>query len=331
MGTCAQFFDGRTAEARDVFVELVGDNLQIQADDDMWLWHINDARLVPPVGKGAWRIELLDGGSLSFRDEEFGRQLGNVYGHGQLLRWFEGSWRWAVVALGVAIVGTWALLTYGVPIGARYIAFTVPPEINDAMSNEGLEFLDGVIFQPSELTNETKSNIRRQFEDIKKDRAEYANYRLAFRASEAIGPNAFAVPGGLVVITDDMVNIAESDAEISAVLAHEVGHQAHRHGLRILLQDSASALIIVGLTGDMASVTALSATVPTMLMQAKYSRDFEREADDFAFSYLESRGTGTDVLSELLLRIEMQADGGERQIPNWLSSHPESEHRISEE
>jgi predicted Zn-dependent protease len=172
--------------------------------------------------------------------------------------------------------------------------------------------------------------VGKLFADIQDGDEQYQSYRLEFRASE-IGANAFAVPGGIVVITDDMVDIAQSDDEISAVLAHEVGHLIGRHSLRILLQDSASALIIAGLTGDLTSVTALSATVPTVLMQTKHSRDFEREADEFAFDYLESSGIRTDVLRELLLRLEDTSPGDGNSFPGWLSTHPQSKDRVKKE
>ena len=83
------------------------------------------------------------------------------------------------------------------------------------------------------------------------------------------------------------------------MLAHEVGHLYNRHSLRIVLQNSAVAVIIAAVTGDLTSITALSATVPTVLMQAKYSRDFEREADAFAFSYLKSVDIDPNVLQQL--------------------------------
>ena len=97
------------------------------------------------------------------------------------------------------------------------------------------------------------------------------------------------------------------------------------------MQDSASALIIAGLTGDLTNVTALSATLPTVLMQAKYSRDFEQEADEFAFDYLESSGIRTDVLQELLLRLDDTTSGDGDGIRGWLSSHPQSKDRVKRE
>jgi Zn-dependent protease with chaperone function len=330
MRTEAGYYDGLTAESTTVMLSLVGHSLQFQADGDAHTFNIADVRLISPIGRGVWVIELGERASLHFRNDDFGNQLSNSLGEGTLLRRLEGAWHWAVIALVVAVAGTWVLLTFGVPVGARYVAFAIPADAINSMGDDGLGLLDDLLFHPSELPEETKVRVAKLFADIQDRDERYQSYRLEFRASE-IGANAFAIPGGIVVITDDMVGIAQSDDEISAVLAHEVGHLIGRHGLRILLQDSASALIIAGLTGDLTNVTALSATLPTVLMQAKYSRDFEREADEFAFDYLESSGIRTDVLQELLLRLDDTTPGDGDDIPGWLSSHPQAKDRMKKE
>ena len=330
MRTEAGYYDGLTAGSTTVTLSLVGHSLQFQAGDDAQSFHIADVRLISPVGRGAWVIELGGRASLQFRNDDFGNHLSNSLGEGSLVRRLESAWHWAALALVVAVAGTWVLLTFGVPIGARYVAFAIPADAFNSMGDDGLGLLDDLLFHRSELPEETRMRVAKLFADIQDSDEQYQSYRLEIRASE-IGANAFAVPGGIVVITDDMVDIAQSDDEISAVLAHEVGHLIGRHSLRILLQDSASALIIAGLTGDLTSVTALSATVPTVLMQTKYSRDFEREADEFAFEYLESSGIRTDVLRELLLRLEDTSPGDGNSIPGWLSTHPQSKDRAKKE
>ena len=217
-----------------------------------------------------------------------------------------------------------------IPAFATSVAFALPDNVSSALSDEGLGVMDDVLFDQSELPAETIVRVTGLFRDIQVTNPEFLPYRLEFRASR-IGPNAFAVPGGIVVMTDELVDLAESDAEIMAVLAHEVGHLNGRHSLRILLQNSVSAMLIAGLTGDISNITALSAAIPAVLMQAKYSRDFEREADDFAFEYLETRSISTDALSDLLLRLEQSESDDGGGIPGWLSSHPPSGERIDGE
>lgn len=326
MTPSATYFDGRTARSVQGTLHLSGGSLRFQSAQLNLQIDPSTISVVAPVGSGTWRLELVNGAYIQFSDENIGSEIARTKGHSRIVDRMEASWQWAILALAVAVLGTWALLVYGVPVGARHIAFSIPPEIDARIGAESGDILDRVFFEPTELSPEEQARVRALFSDITDDDVEFARYKLHFRESASIGANAFAVPGGIVVITDDMVELAISDAELIAVLAHEVGHLANRHGMRLVLQNSASALIIAGLTGDLASLTALSATVPTVLMQAKYSREFEQEADEFAFAYLRTKGLDENALSGLLQRLETAKDG-DPDIPGWLSSHPPSKDR----
>jgi Zn-dependent protease with chaperone function len=123
------------------------------------------------------------------------------------------------------------------------------------------------------------------------------------------------------------VNLAKDDREIESVLAHEFGHQLQRHILRHVLQDSATVLLVAVSIGDLSALTSLVATVPTLLLQAKFSRDFEREADDFALDYLDKQRIAPEVFATMLERLEKARPGG-RDMPDFLSTHPEVRVRI---
>jgi len=326
MRTTASYYDGQTAGAERVALQLIGGSLLFELAGATQFVELNTASVVEPVGRGPWVVELADGAYLKITDADFGEMLAEESDSSGFVRMLEGAWHWALVSIVVAVVATWATLTYGVPALATTVAFALPENVSAALRDEGMGVLDDVLFDESELSEESAERVTRLFDDIKKTNLDFRPYRLEFRASR-IGANAFAVPGGIVVMTDELVELAESDAEIMAVLAHEVGHLYGRHSLRILLQNSVSALFIAGLTGDISNITALSAAIPTVLMQAKYSRDFEREADDFAFDYLKLRGVSTDALSDLLRRLDDSESEDGSELAAWLSSHPPSEER----
>jgi len=77
----------------------------------------------------------------------------------------------------------------------------------------------------------------------------------------------------------------------------------------------------------MASLTSLAAAAPTLLLQAKFSRDFEREADDFAFGYMARRGIPPEMFAAILQRIEEKRPRG-TDVPDYLSTHPATRERI---
>ena len=111
--------------------------------------------------------------------------------------------------------------------------------------------------------------------------------QVMFRKGGALGPNAFALPDGTIVFTDEMVRLAEHDDELSAVLAHEIGHVVRRHGMRTIIQDSLLGFLILAITGDITGSSELFIGLPVLLTEMAYSREFEREADQYALAYMQ--------------------------------------------
>ena len=126
-------------------------------------------------------------------------------------------------------------------------------------------------------------------------------------------------------MTDELVALAHHDDELVAVLAHELGHVRGRHALRQLLQSTGVSAIAFALLGDVSSASALFSAVPA-LIQAKHSRDFEREADGFAKGWLVRNGIGPERFDAILCRMQAEADAkggdGEDGLVRFLSTHP---------
>ncbi len=78
------------------------------------------------------------------------------------------------------------------------------------------------------------------------------------------------------------MKLGENDNELISIIAHEIGHVVHRHALRIMIQNSTGKPLLATISGDIFSKSALSANLPNFLIQMKYSRAFEIEADRFA-------------------------------------------------
>jgi Zn-dependent protease with chaperone function len=93
-----------------------------------------------------------------------------------------------------------------------------------------------------------------------------------------------------------------------------------------------TVLIVAAVTGDIASISSLASTVPTLLIDAKYSRDFEREADAAVAVYLRSRKIPLKRYAEILGRLQAELDGKAPGDPaplkNYLSTHPPTGERI---
>jgi predicted Zn-dependent protease len=98
--------------------------------------------------------------------------------------------------------------------------------------------------------------------------------------------------------------------------------------MRRLLEASATALVVAGITGDLASASSLAASAPTLLLQTKYSRSNEHEADVYAIDMLRKAGINPRVLGDILARMAEKAGGGPG-VPDFLSSHPATKERVA--
>jgi Zn-dependent protease with chaperone function len=178
----------------------------------------------------------------------------------------------------------WGIVDYGLPYAAARVAEHIPVEAEDVLGREALAGMDQFGLKPSRLPAEQRAQLGAKFVALAALAPDAPAYQLEFRMAPAIGANAFALPSGIIVLTDELARLAEADEEILAVLAHELGHVRHRHIMRHLLEGSAVALLVTGVTGDVATATSLAAAAPTLVLQSKFSRDNEREADAYGLA-----------------------------------------------
>jgi Zn-dependent protease with chaperone function len=142
----------------------------------------------------------------------------------------------------------------------------------------------------------------------------YAGYRPAYRLEfrSGMGANAFALPGGTIVMTDGIVRQAKvfgmPDDALLGVLAHEMGHVAQRHTSRAVLQQG---VLQTGMSLALGDVSGIFASSATLLTGLAYSRAHEVEADCFAIALMRHLGKSTKPMGELLLALDNQADDEE--------------------
>lgn len=153
-----------------------------------------------------------------------------------------------------------------------------------------------------------------------------------FRLLDDPGVNAFALPGGFVYVTRGLLVHLQSDDELAAALAHEVGHVTARHGA-VQMRKTAVARRSIGLfrviDPNLRHVGGIAARTAGLAL-LKYSRDDENEADDLSLRYVARTGHDAAAIAELfrvLVSITTAHEG--QRVPTWLSTHPEPEARLA--
>lgn len=140
--------------------------------------------------------------------------------------------------------------------------------------------------------------------------------------------NAFAAPGGQIVLMRGLIEKAGGPDEVAAVLAHEIGHVEARDTTRAALRTAGSAGLLALVLGDFAGGSAVL-VVAEYTLNASYTREAEGEADVFALNMMEAAGVDAGALGKFFDRLE----GLEKALPDlpiYLSSHPDTKERAKD-
>ncbi|MBE9535551.1 MAG: M48 family metallopeptidase [Proteobacteria bacterium] len=324
------YFDGQTSRSYTVTVKLAGQSLSIRGEGlkDIVV-PLVDCEITPALGQTTRSI-LLPGGARCDTDEfksvaVLERLLGLNPGM-RIVNLLESHWQLVAVCFVGLILCTWLFISHGIPVIAKKAAAAIPPKVTEKISLHTLEFLDKNYLAPTKLSENRARELEETFQMLVAGKGKEFDFRLEFREGKIIGANAFALPSGLILMTDELVDMSESDAELIGILYHEITHVEKRHGMRSVFQNAGVFLLVSALAGDIASITSVASTLPTVLAQTGYSRNFEREADEAAGLYMMDKGWGTKPLQDILLRLTKR--GANITGMSLISTHPETDERV---
>lgn len=141
--------------------------------------------------------------------------------------------------------------------------------------------------------------------------------------------NAFATPGGFIVVFRGLLERTESAEELAGVLAHEIQHVLHRDATRAILRQASTGVLVAALAGDVTGVLAFGVQGARVLADLSYSREAERAADVDGLRLLEA--AAVDPAGMLaFFRTMQRLEGGPGGAASYLSTHPASAARLQE-
>jgi Zn-dependent protease with chaperone function len=303
------WFDGKTSEKSSVKLHIDFDgrytlrhNLDSVVDNH---GNFQSLKISPRLGDAPRRVEFESRAVFETLDNAAVDNLVAHFDQNRFYLWLhklEGHWLAVISSVAITVVLTWSFIVYGVPKIANTFAKAVPLEFLSASDRQTLAVLDKLYFEPSVIDNEQRIKLREQ---LLTDLPELdIKVHVEFRAGGELGANAFVLPGGTVLFTDEMLGLAENTEQLQAVFGHEIGHLVERHSLRRIAQNSIVSFLALLITGDATAMSDLLTAVPFLLTDMMYSRQFELEADDYAWDYLVERSISPNHYSELMSRLE---------------------------
>lgn len=151
-------------------------------------------------------------------------------------------------------------------------------------------------------------------------------YRMKITVVKEPVVNAFAVPGGNIVVFDSIIGLMDAPEQLAGLLAHEASHIQLKHSVRAIYRELANSLFFTLVLGGQGDLTGMVAEHGSQLAGLSYSRQLELEADENGLKLLAQSGIPQRGIPDLFEKMNASA-GGESSVPTFLSTHPALEER----
>ena len=301
------FFNSETSEKKDVSLTYYADGLvrfnSIKTGD----LYFNDLKISSRIANTPRYITLPDGSQFESMDnqaiDEMVKQFSESFING-LAHKLENAKSFILLTVVGVIIFAWLFIQLGVPFFSKQVAHLLPEQASQYMGQGVLEVMDKSWFDKSQLSEKKQSELRQLFKDLQKNIAGSENYKLVFRLGGKIQANAFALPDGTIVFTDELINLAENNLEIASIMLHEMGHLKHRHSLRSTIQQFSLAMFMMAVTGDVSTSSSIVSAIPLMLIESGYSQGMETEADTFSLNYMKEHSINPNYFAVIMEKLQ---------------------------
>ncbi|MDR1679488.1 MAG: M48 family metallopeptidase [Prevotellaceae bacterium] len=231
---------------------------------------------------------------------------------------------WRTIAVAFTVVAVFCSLVYFfvIPAVADSVAMAIPVSVETQLGEK--------IYRQNMLPFTVEDEQTKLVNDYYAQLGVESEYPVQITVVNYDEVNAFAMPGGHIVVFSGMLDRMNRHEELAGVLAHEYAHIHYRHSLRTIVRSLANYAIISIVIGDVSGISGLILENADNLRALQYSRELEKQADEYAFSLLREKGInpqGMIWLFETLQRLQEHSEINVT-IPEFMSSHPDTKNRI---
>ncbi len=266
-------------------------------------------------------LEILDHQALR-RQANTRNQINAMRSYPELMRRLKLTLIFLGACAFVALIG-WFLSGYMV----QAIVAKIPPEWEQEVGDSVLQEVRGQMkfVDDSNAVAKLEESLAPLLKQVNRPGLQFQFHIVADQL-----PNAFALPGGHVIVTSGLLTFFDKPDELAGVVAHEMAHITQKHGFRKLISQAGPAVIFRTFFGNSRGVMAVLAGGSELLVSQSFSQEYELEADAVGWDYLVASGMDPGAYLDGLRKVEglQMSLPGMQPVIGALSSHPGTAKRI---
>jgi predicted Zn-dependent protease len=318
----ARYFDGKSSKPYTVFVSIESGSIVIQTEDEKsFTWERSD---IHETDFSSAIVTIRYGNEhpyqqLEITDHEFIDVYRKIFHISFAQRWLHFGSTSSILGLLVlgVLVSIVAGYLYVLPFVADRVAQHFPMDYEVSM---GAQIMDSYL-SDAKIDDEKTETINLFFKQLN-IQTEYPIKIVVVKDSVV---NAFAMPGGGIVVYDEMLQQIDKPEQLAALLSHEFSHVQLKHATRNIFRSIAGSLFISIVLSDANGIANLVIENAHQLRNLKYSRELEHEADENGLNILRQNRIDASGMSDLFLLLKLQQRYEPEEI---VSTHPDLDSRI---
>jgi Zn-dependent protease with chaperone function len=226
-----------------------------------------------------------------------------------------------VFLAGCTLVFWLGMLVVGAMV--RSIVAKIPPEVENQQGEKAFEELEHYVkfIEDSNVVSQLAATAEPLLRTMPPSQ-EWHFYIIDSRV-----PNAFALPGGHIMVTSSLLRLAERPEQVLGVIAHELAHVTQKHAFRQRVASAGPILVLqVFLGGRNGAATAVAGGSALLIVQS-FSQEYEKEADEVGWNYLVAANIDPRGMTEMFRKFKSKEHSS--MVPKAFQSHPDTERRIA--
>jgi len=314
MQISGQLFEIQSSEFADCDLRVSGNQITVRLKGEgrtEFSCLISDLKIEPRLGTVAQKIELPNGQIFATEDFDSVKSLKPSGFWNAVSKTEKFGWHLLPLAIATPFLA-FGLYKLMIPVLISMGMAVTPDALLHSLDSSTMKSMDAIILDESDISAERQNEVSDIFNRLiaAKDNDLGAmsdrdfKFNLLFRDGGRIGPNAFALPGGTIVITDDLIELFDEDYVLAAVLAHEIGHVDNEHQLRQLYRALGMAALITVIAGDAGEILEDALLEGSAILSLSYSREHESQSDSYSYELLKAADMRTDGLITFFDKLE---------------------------